>query len=116
MSFNGTRRFPKNELISYLQSLGVRLGSDLNANTGYDETIYILPIPVGDRQVLETGLAILREWAGNALLAETDINTERGVVMAELRSGQAAEERVRRQTMPRMFNGSRYASRSPIGT
>ena len=116
MSFNGTRRFPKNELISYLQSLGVRLGSDLNANTGYDETIYILPIPVGNRQVLETGLAILREWAGNALLAETDINTERGVVMAELRSGQAAEERVRRQTMPRMFNGSRYASRSPIGT
>ena len=116
MSFNGTRRFPKNELISYLQSLGVRLGSDLNANTGYDETIYILPIPVGDRQVLETGLAILREWAGNALLADADIDTERGVVMAELRSGQAADERVRRQTMPRMFNGSRYASRSPIGT
>ena len=100
MSFNGTRRFPKNELISYLQSLGVRLGSDLNANTGYDETIYILPIPVGDRQVLETGLAILREWAGNALLADADIDTERGVVMAELRSGQAADERVRRQTMP----------------
>ena len=116
MSFNGTRRFPKNELISYLQSLGVRLGSDLNAITGYDETIYILPIPVGDRQVLETGLAILREWAGNALLADADIHTERGVVMAELRSGQAADERVRRQTMPRMFNGSRYASRAPIGT
>ena len=64
MSFNGTRRFPKNELVSYLQSVGVRLGGDLNANTGYDETIYILPIPVGDRGVLETGLAILREWAG----------------------------------------------------
>ena len=67
MSFNGTRRFPKNELVSYLQSVGVRLGGDLNANTGYDETIYILPIPVGDHHVLETGLAILREWAGNAL-------------------------------------------------
>ena len=116
MSFNGTRRFPKNELVSYLQSVGVRLGGDLNANTGYDETIYILPIPVGDRGVLETGLAILREWAGNALLDDTDINTERGVVLAELQSGQAAEERVRRQSMPRMFNDSRYATRIPIGT
>ena len=117
MSFNGTRRFPKNELISYLQSLGVRLGSDLNANTGYDETIYILPIPVGDRQVLETGLAILREWAGNALLADADIDTERGVVMAELRSGQAADERVRRQTMPaHVQRQPRTPSRSPIGT
>jgi zinc protease len=116
MSFNGTRRFPKNELISYLQSVGIRLGSDLNANTGYDETIYILPVPVGDPQVLETGLAILREWAGNALLNEADINTERAVVLAELRSGEAAEQRVRRQTMPRMFNGSKYAARLPIGT
>jgi zinc protease len=116
MSFNGTRRFPKYELISYLQSVGVRLGSDLNANTGYDETIYILPIPTGDRQVLETGLAILREWAGNALLNEADIDNERGVVLAELRSGEAAEARVRRQTIPRMFNGSRYAERLPIGT
>ena len=66
--------------------------------------------------MLETGLAILREWAGNALLNDADIDTERGVVLAELRSGQAADERVRRQTMPRMFNGSRYASRLPIGT
>ena len=116
MSFNGTKRFPKNELVSYLQSLGIRLGGDLNANTGYDETIYILPIPAGNRQVLETGLAVLREWAGNALLNGADIDTERGVVLAELRSGQAADERVRRQTVPRMFNGSRYATRLPIGT
>src|SRR3954451_18071689 len=116
MSFNGTRRFPKNELVSYLQSVGVRLGGDLNANTGYDETIYILPIPTGDRPVFENGLAILREWAGNASLNEADIDSERNVVLAELRSGQAAEERVRRQTLPGMFKVSRYATRLPIGT
>jgi zinc protease len=116
MSFNGTRRFPKNELISYLQSVGVRLGGDLNANTGFDETIYVLPIPVGDPQVLETGLQIVREWAGNALLLDADINSERAVVLAELGSGQAAEERVQRQALPRMFNNSRYAARLPIGT
>ena len=116
MSFNGTRRFPKNELVSYLQSVGVRLGGDLNASTGYDETIYILPIPTGNREVLETGLAILREWAGNASLTDADIEAERGVVLAELHSGQAAAERVRRQTLLKMFNGSRYAARLPIGT
>ena len=116
MSFNGTRRFPKNELVSYLQSVGVRLGGDLNAQTGYDETIYILPLPVGNREVLETGLAILREWAGNASLTDADIDAERGVVLSELRSGQAAEERVRRQSLPRIFNNSRYAARLPIGT
>ncbi len=96
--------------------MGVRLGGDLNASTGYDETIYVLPIPVGNRDVLETGLAILREWAGNALLTDADIEAERGVVLAELRSGHAAVERVRRQTLLKMFNGSRYAARLPIGT
>ena len=116
MSFNGTKKYPKNELVSYLQSVGVRLGGDLNASTGFDETIYILPIPVGDREVFATGLAILREWAGNALLNDADVDSERAVVLAELRSGLAADERVRRQTMPRMFNGSRYAVRQPIGT
>ncbi len=66
--------------------------------------------------MLETGLAILREWAGNASLTDADIEAERGVVLAELRSGQAAEERVRRQSLPRIFNNSRYAARLPIGT
>ncbi len=116
MSFNGSKKFPKNDMVSYLQSVGVRLGGDLNASTGFDETIYILPIPVADRDVFATGLAILREWAGNALLNDADIDSERAVVLAELRSGLAADERVRRQTMPRMFNGSRYAERQPIGT
>ena len=116
MSFNGTRRFPKNELVSYLQRVGVRLGSDLNATTGFDETMYILPIPVADPALLDTGLAILREWAGNALLTDADIESERGVVLAELRSGEASDARVRSQTMPRVLNGSRYASRIPIGT
>lgn len=116
MSFNGTRRFPKNELVSYLQSVGVRLGGDLNANTGFDETTYLLPIPLGDPALLENGLAILREWAGNALLTNEDIESERGVVLAEMRSGEASDARVRQQTLPRMLNGSRYASRQPIGT
>ena len=31
MAFNGTRHFPKNELINYLESSGVRFGADLNA-------------------------------------------------------------------------------------
>jgi zinc protease len=116
MAFNGTRRFPKNELVSYLQSVGVRLGGDLNATTGFDETIYVLPIPVGNPGLLDTGLAILREWAGNVLLNDADIEAERAVVLAELRSGEASDTRVRQQTMPQMLNNSKYAARIPIGT
>jgi len=45
MNFNGLKHFPKNELVSYLQSIGVQFGADLNAYTSFDETVYILPIP-----------------------------------------------------------------------
>ena len=39
VAFNGTKDFPKNEMISYLQKAGVRFGADLNAYTGFDQTV-----------------------------------------------------------------------------
>ncbi len=45
MAFNGTKNFKKNEIVSFLQDIGVGFGSDLNAYTSFDETVYILPIP-----------------------------------------------------------------------
>ena len=41
MAFNGTKNFAKNDLVSYLQSIGVKFGADLNAYTSFDETVYI---------------------------------------------------------------------------
>jgi zinc protease len=115
MNFNGLKHFPKNELVNYLQSIGVQFGADLNAYTSFDETVYFLPIPADDPEKVEKGFTILEDWAFNALLDPEEVNKERGVVLEESRLGKGASERMGKQYYPVLFNGSAYASRLPIG-
>ena len=63
MAFNGTKNFKKNDLVSFLQIIGVEFGADLNAYTGFDETVYILPIPTEKKENIEKGFQILEDWA-----------------------------------------------------
>ncbi|MEJ7586147.1 MAG: insulinase family protein [Ferruginibacter sp.] len=65
MAFNGTKNFKKNEIVSYLQDIGVGFGNDLNAYTSFDETVYILPIPTDKPENLEKGFQVLEDWAHN---------------------------------------------------
>ncbi len=116
MNFNGTKNFKKNELVDYLQSIGVKFGAHLNAYTSFDETVYILPIPSEDPEKLEKGFQILEDWAHNALLTEEEIDNERGVVLEELRLGKGANERMMQKYLPKLLYGSKYAKRLPIGT
>jgi len=116
MNFNGTKNFKKNDLVDYLQSIGVKFGADLNAYTSFDETVYILPIPSDDPEKLEKGFQILEDWAHNTTLSEEAIDGERGVVLEELRIRLGADERMQKITLPKMMYGSRYADRLPIGT
>ncbi|MFD2968777.1 M16 family metallopeptidase [Sphingobacterium bambusae] len=116
MAFNGTTHFPKNELINYLQKSGVRFGSDLNAYTSFDETVYQLPIPTDDAELFNNGLKIMRDWAQGLLLQQSEIDKERGVILEEKRLRQGAEQRVSNKTLPLLLNGSIYADRLPIGT
>src|SRR6195952_2678793 len=58
MSFNGTTHYPKNELVDYLQKIGVRFGADLNAYTNFDETVYQLPVPSDDPEILKNAIQI----------------------------------------------------------
>ena len=115
MNFNGLKHFPKNELVSYLQSIGVQFGADLNAYTSFDETVYILPIPTDDPDKINKGFTILEDWAFNALLDTAEINKERGVVLEESRLGKGAGERMGKKYYPILFNGSDYSKRLPIG-
>ncbi len=115
MNFNGSTHFPKNDLVDFLQKSGVKFGADLNAYTGFDETVYILPLPLEDSKMFDKGLTVLEDWAFNNLFDNTEIEKERGVVLEESRLSKGAGERMRRQYFPRMFNGSRYAERLPIG-
>lgn len=116
MNFNGLKHFPKNELVNYLQKAGVRFGSDLNAYTGFDETVYQLPIPSDDPELLKNGLQVMRDWAQDAMLEDSEINKERGIIMEEMRGSRGAMQRMRDQFLKVLVNGSRYADRLPIGT
>jgi len=115
MSFNGTKNFPKNELVDYLQRSGVRFGADLNANTSFDETVYQLPLSTEKSEVLNNGFKIMRDWAQEATFDPSEIDKERGVVLEEKRLGKGAGERMQRITLPVLLNDSRYAKRLPIG-
>src|SRR5690606_36444040 len=115
MNFNGTKNFEKNELVNYLQSIGVEFGADLNAYTSFDETVYILPVPTDKAGNLDKGFQIIEDWAHNALLTEKDIDEERGVVLEESRMGKGAEQRMMEKYLPELFAGSKYADRLPIG-
>jgi zinc protease len=116
MNFNGTTNFKKNELVDYLQSIGVEFGADLNAYTGFDQTVYILPIPSDDPEKLDKGFQILQDWAGNALLTDQDIDDERGVVIEEYRTRLGAATRMQSKYLDKIAYKSKYAERLPIGT
>ncbi|MBS1566995.1 MAG: insulinase family protein, partial [Bacteroidetes bacterium] len=115
MNFNGTRHFPKNELVDHLQKAGVRFGADLNAYTSFDETVYQLPLPTDEPGMLPLGLQIMRDWAQEATLDPAEIEKERGVVLEEERLGKGATDRMQRQYFPMLMNHARYAERLPIG-
>jgi zinc protease len=115
MNFNGTKNFPKNELVNFLQKSGVRFGADLNAYTSFDETVYMLPVPTDSIEVFKKGMQILEDWAHNATLDPSEIDKERGVVLEESRTGKGANARMRDKYFPVILNNSQYAKRLPIG-
>ncbi len=116
MAFNGTKSFKKNELIDYLQSIGVEFGADLNAHTGFDETVYKLSVPTDDAEIFNTSLQVLRDWADGITFDDAEIDAERGIVAEELRARSGAGMRMYYQSIPVLTNNSRYAKRTPIGT
>lgn len=115
MAFNGSTHFKKNQLISYLQSIGVKFGADLNAFTSFDETVYVLPIPTDKKAYLKTGFQVLADWAQGVKMTNADIDKERDIILEEARLGKGADDRMSKQLLPEVFNGSRYADRLPIG-
>ena len=115
MAFNGTRNFAKQELVDYLESIGMRFGPDLNAYTSFDETVYMLTVPTDSAGLLERGLGILEDWAWGQTFDPDEVEKERGVVVEEWRLGRGAQARMMDEQLPVLFHGSRYAERLPIG-
>src|SRR6187549_697014 len=115
MAFNGTKNFKKNELVDFLQTIGVEFGADLNAYTSFDETVYILPIPTDKPENVEKGFLVLEDWASTVAFENEEIDKERGVVLEEMRLGKGAQDRMNKVILPKLLAGSTYGDRMPIG-
>jgi zinc protease len=115
MAFDGTSHFAKHELSSYLESIGMRFGPDLNAYTSFDETVYMLQVPTDSLYIVEKAFQILEDWAHLVSYQSDAIDKERGVVVEEWRLGRGADSRMRDKQLPILLKDSRYAVRLPIG-
>lgn len=115
MAFNGTEHFAKQELVGYLERIGMRFGADVNAYTGFDETAFLLEVPTDDPEIFDTAFQILEDWAHRIAFDPEEIEKERGVMVEEWRLGRGAAGRIRDRQLPVLFHGSRYAERLPIG-
>jgi zinc protease len=115
MAFNGTENFPKNELISYFESIGMEFGPEINAYTSFDETVYMLKVPLDSALYLEKGLQVLYDWASQITASEEEIEKERGVIREEWRGGRNANFRMQQEWLPVLLHDSKYAERLPIG-
>ncbi|MEO6774399.1 MAG: insulinase family protein [Kofleriaceae bacterium] len=115
MAFDGTKRFPKQAIIDFIEKAGMEFGADVNAYTSFDQTVYQLTVPTDDPAVLAKGLDILRDWAGDITFDPAELDKERGVVLEEWRLGRGAAARIEDQQWPVVFAGSKYAERLVIG-
>jgi zinc protease len=117
MLFNGTTKFPANELIDTLRGFGMQFGADVNAYTSYDETVYELTVPATESTNLGAGLDVLREWLSAATLDPQQVDKEKGVVLDEWRQrDQTLGGRISREADALFLKGSGYEGRQPIGT
>ena len=116
MSFNGTDHFPKKGILDYLATIGVKFGTNVNASTGVEQTVFNMSnVPLTRDGILDSCLLILREWAHYVSFEDTEIDLERGVIMEEWRMYGSAAERMRNQLAPVIYSGSKYAIRNVIG-
>jgi zinc protease len=115
MAFNGTKYFPKQDIINFLEMSGVRFGADLNAYTSFDETVYMMQVPTDSPNVLKKGFQILEEWGHDVSYDDKEIDKERGVVIEEWRLRRGADYRVSMKHIPIELYKSHYADRITIG-
>lgn len=117
MAFNGSKNFPGNTMISTLERHGISFGGNLNAYTTQQETVYnISDVPMQDETLTDTCLLILHDWSYYLTLAADDIDKERGVITEEWRTRNNSAARIRKQQMPVLYKGSKYAVRDVIGS
>ncbi|MCM0667671.1 M16 family metallopeptidase [Flavobacterium tyrosinilyticum] len=116
MAFNGTEHFKGKGIIKMLEKNGVTFGKDINAYTAHDETVYnISSVPVANEKLIDSTLWVLHDWSGSLSLTNEEIDAERGVIREEWRTRRTSDFRLKMQTDPVLYKGSKYSKRDVIG-
>ena len=116
MAFNGTKNLPGKQLIEYLETVGVKFGYNLNAGTSWDQTVYnISDVPTSRQGIIDSAMLILHDWPQFIALRPEEIDSERGVIMEELRTRDGASWRSTMKLLQALGKGTRYEHRNLIG-
>ena len=116
MAFNGTKHFPGKGIINYFESVGVNFGGNINAYTSIDETVYRLSdVPTYREGIIDSALLVMYDWACGLLLEDEEIDSERGVIREEWRTGRDADRRLWKEIRAQKYPNSQYAKRDVIG-
>ena len=116
MAFNGTKNLPGKQLIEYLETVGVKFGYNLNAGTSWDQTVYnISDVPTSRQGIIDSAMLILHDWSHFIALRPEEIDSERGVIMEELRTRDGASWRSTMKLLQALGKGTRYEHRNLIG-
>lgn len=116
MVFNGSKHFKRGEMIPAMQKEGLGLGGDANAYTAFDETVYTMDVPSMKESTVNLAFTIMRDFADGALLEESAINAERGIITSEYKARDSAGYRVMKEVFSIMLDGTKIPHRYPIGT
>lgn len=116
MVFNGSAHFKRGEMIPAMQKEGLGLGGDANAYTAFDETVYMLDVPGMKESTVNLAFTIMRDFADGALLEESAVNAERGIITSEYKARDSAGYRVMKEVFAVMLDGTKIPHRYPIGT
>lgn len=115
MAFNGSRNFPADAMVRFLESKGAKFGADLNAHTSFNETVYKLQLPCSDPAMVDSTMMILADWAGGLAIDSVEVEKERGVIMSEWLSKRDAKRDASNALLMALLNDSRYSQRLTIG-
>lgn len=116
MAFNGSTHVPEGEMVKLLERKGLAFGADTNASTGFDQTVYKLDLPNASDDLIDTGLMLMRETAGELTIDPAAVDRERGIILSERRARDTYQLRSLIDQLDFQMQGMKVASRIPVGT
>ena len=115
MAFNGLEHFPKKAMLDYMERNGVKFGTNVNAWTSFEQTVYMLNnIPTTNPGLIDSCLLVLHDWSSFISLEDDEIENERGVILEEMRQGLDAQMRIYGKILPEIYPNSPYGAPMPI--